>query len=95
MKKSEPIKTDHPELKFQLNASTIILLLVILIPVVYTVFVNLEKPEPAPQITPLPRIITQSVNPASVIESLSNSRRLLGQSALQALARRPYLARAR
>jgi len=49
---SEPTKQSNPEPSFKLNYATVILLLVILIPFVYTVIVNLQKPEPAPQITP-------------------------------------------
>ncbi len=50
---SEKESTVEPS--FKLNYATVILLLVILIPVVYTVAVNLQKPAEAPVITPANR----------------------------------------
>lgn len=67
---NEPNKQDNPEPSFRLNYATVILLLVILIPVIYTVVVNLQKPEPMPQITPATSSTTsQSAPPASTIDA--------------------------
>ncbi len=44
--------TNPVEPSFKLNYATLILLLVILIPLIYTVITNLQKPTPAPVITP-------------------------------------------
>ena len=63
---SEKEKSKEPS--FKLNYATAILLLVILIPVVYTIVANLQKPEPQPQITPAAAVVTQSTNTSSVIE---------------------------
>lgn len=56
-------------LLLKLNYATAILLLVILIPVVYTIVVNLQKPEPVAQVTPAETTVTQTANPASVIDA--------------------------
>jgi|ERR1043165_7769577 tetratricopeptide (TPR) repeat protein len=59
---SETQKVSQAEPSFKLNYITAILLLVILIPVVYTVVANLQRPEPAPQISPVK--VDQSSTPA-------------------------------
>ena len=56
------------EPSFKLNYATAILLLVILIPVVYTIVANLQKPEPLPQITPAATVVTPPTNTASIID---------------------------
>ncbi len=62
-------KESNHEPSFRLNYATAVLLLVILIPVVYTVVVNLQKPEPLPQITPVSITPVQNSNPSSAIEA--------------------------
>ncbi len=62
-------KEKNTEPSFKLNYATAILLLVILIPLVYTVVVNLQKPEPVAQVTPAETVVAPPVNPASVIEA--------------------------
>lgn len=58
------------EPSFEINYATVILLLVILIPAIYTVVVNLEKPVPMPEITAAYINKTNvPVSPASAIDA--------------------------
>ena len=55
---------------FSFNLPTLILLLVVLIPVVYTVAANLQQPEPAPVITRVTNVApTEALNLNAVIET--------------------------
>ena len=55
---------------FSSNLPTLILLLVVLIPVVYTVAANLQQPEPAPVITRVTNVApTEALNPNKAIET--------------------------
>ena len=60
---------NNTEPSFKLNYATVILLLVILIPVIYTIVANLEKPQPLPLISPTVTTPAQNSNPASPIET--------------------------
>ena len=55
---------------FSFNLLTLILLLVVLIPVVYTVAANLQQAEPAPVITRVTNVApTEALNPNEAIET--------------------------
>ena len=60
----EKEKIQEPSFRF--NYATVILVLVILIPALYTVFVNLERPQPLPEINP---VTGSSINAAPVQNS--------------------------
>jgi tetratricopeptide (TPR) repeat protein len=65
---SEKEKSKEPG--FELNYASAILILVILIPSIYTVIVNLEKPAPMPEITSAAiHSNAVPVNPASAIDA--------------------------
>lgn len=66
---SQAKKENTAELPLKINAATIVLLLVILIPVIYTVAANLQKPEPLPPITKIAPVKTEPISPTSAIES--------------------------
>lgn len=60
-------KQNVVEPSFKLNYVTGILLLVIVIPVLYTVYANLQKPTPLPEITPAQAVATPVASPADAI----------------------------
>jgi len=62
-------KKKNPEASLKLNFATSIVLLVVLIPLLYTVVVNLQKTEPQPEIKPLEVRRTQLINPATAIQT--------------------------
>src|SRR4051812_12163196 len=68
---SELKNENNPEPSFRLNYATVLLLLVILIPVIYTVVVNLQKPESMPVITPAVTApaANQNVSPSAAIDA--------------------------
>ena len=67
MSESTSKKSDKTEPSFSLNYATAILFLMILIPIVYTLVSNLQKPVPPPVIIPTVNSVAAS-NPANVIE---------------------------
>src|SRR4051812_41047364 len=70
MIETESKKANTTEPAFKLNYATVILLLVILIPVVYTVVTNLQPATPPPSITPAtPTTPAKSSNSAAPLES--------------------------